>query len=215
MSINKKKFIDAVSEVAKIGIGREHINTQQGYKFRSADDILNVVTPIFAKNGIYLEPIFSVKSREKVPTSKGTATETTVELNLSFYDAECEENGLITKCTTFGEARDSGDKCIMKAQTAALKCALTYTLGIPVIGTDDGDFSGEPEMPYNKRMSTKKEVPESKIKKIEEVNEVNEVKEEKKAEKPQEKKAVVEEDTNEISISNDQKEMLRSLGIEI
>jgi len=156
MTANRKKLVDAIAEIAKTGVGRDQKNEQQGYMYRGADDVLNAITPVFAKHGIYMRPFYTIESTKEVATRSGTAEQICVRLELSLHDADCQdENNILLETTTYGEARDAGDKCIMKAETVALKYALIYALGIPVIGTENDPDSVSPEMDntYNKRVS--------------------------------------------------------------
>lgn len=196
MGLNKKKLTDAIAEICKVGVGRNRKNEQQGYMYRGADDVLDTVTPILSRHGIYMRPVFEFLSEKEVATRNGTATEMRVKLTLSLCDSECSDgDGVLMETTTYGEARDSGDKCVMKAQTVALKYALIYALGIPVIGTEnDPDSTGEPEPTYNPRVSKapkQKPVEQPAPVSISNMMMQTEVKEEPKQEKPVEQPAPV------------------------
>ncbi len=145
-----------MEELCKIGVGRNGKNEQQGYMYRAADDIMNAVMPVLSGHGVYMRPFFTIEEKESIPTKTGQAEQIKVKLEMSLHDADCtNENNVIVEATVYGEARDSGDKCIMKAQTAAYKNWFIMVLGIPVIGTENDPDSTSPEMEntYNKRVS--------------------------------------------------------------
>lgn len=155
MTKNQKKLTKIISEIAKRGVGRNQKNIEQGYMYRGVDDVLNLVTPILADNGVYMRPFFTIENAKEIPSTKGPADQMIVKCELGLYDADAgDENNVLLETTTYGEARDRGDKCIMKAQTVALKYALIYAFGIPVIGTegDPDQHTPDVEPTYNRRV---------------------------------------------------------------
>lgn len=215
--MSKKGLLNAVKELAALGVGRNSRNTMQNYMFRSADDVMDTVTPILAKNNVIMRPVFEVVRHEvkERPTQKGMSyvTSCSVKLTLSFYDALDEtENSCIEEVVAYAEANDTGDKCIMKAQTSAYKYALIFGLGIPVTGTADPDFTGEPvEEP------APQEQPKLTVKPV--VEQAPPVEPRQEPAKPKEKPTIkVEksiEELSNINLEQGQKEMLERLGIKL
>lgn len=216
--MSKKGLLNAVKELAALGVGRNSRNTMQNYMFRSADDVMDTVTPILAKNNVIMRPVFEVVRHEvkERPTQKGMSYVTScyVKLTLSFYDAlDDSENSCIEEVVAYAEANDTGDKCIMKAQTSAYKYALIFGLGIPVTGTADPDFTGEPvEEP------APQEPPKLTVKPVVEQAPPVQAPPQEPA-KPKEKPTIkVEksiEELSNINLEQGQKEMLERLGIKL
>lgn len=156
MTVNRKKLVEAIKEIASVGVGRNARNEAQGYMYRSADDVLNTVTPILAKYGICACPFFTIVGEDKtIQGQRSQQTRVRVQLALTLYDTEAEgDDARLLETMTYGDAQDTGDKAIMKAQTVALKYALIYGLGIPVIGTENDPDSTSPEVEpnYNPRV---------------------------------------------------------------
>ena len=215
--MSKKGLLNEVKELAALGVGRNSKNTMQNYMFRSADDVMDTVTPILAKNNVIMRPVFEVVEHKvsERPSKTGISYTTSclVKLTLSFYDATEEQgDGLIQEFVAYGEANDTGDKCVMKAQTSAYKYALIFGLGIPVTGTADPDFTGDPvEEP------APQEPPKLTVKPV--VEQAPPVAPPQEPAKPKEKPTVkVEKSIEELSNINHeqgQKEMLERLGIKL
>ena len=72
-------------------------------------------------------------SLEEVKTAKGNIEHlATVKVNITLIDRDSDESVLITG---IGSGQDSGDKAVMKAQTAAIKYA--YMLSLSISTGDD------------------------------------------------------------------------------
>ena len=72
-------------------------------------------------------------SLEEVKTAKGAIEHlATVKVNITLIDRDSDESVLITG---IGSGQDSGDKAVMKAQTAAIKYA--YMLSLSISTGDD------------------------------------------------------------------------------
>lgn len=126
---------DAMVAIAKdlmVGIGKSRTNTHQNYQFRSVDDVLNAVGPALARHGVVAIPKFTEMTR----CENGKMTRIFLHgfVHYAGYGSECIAE-------TWGEGLDSSDKATAKAMSFAVKYAHIYTFNIPVVGTDDGDFS--------------------------------------------------------------------------
>lgn len=216
--MSKKGLLNAVKELSALGVGRNSKNTMQNYMFRSADDVMDTVTPILAKNNIIMRPVFEVIKHEinerQTAQKVSYVTSCYVKLTLSFYDAlDDSENSCIEEVVAYAEANDTGDKCIMKAQTSAYKYALIFGLGIPVTGTADPDFTGDPvdePAPQEQPKLTVKPV-------VEQAPPVQAPPQEpaKPKEKPTIKVEKSIEELSNINLEQGQKEMLERLGIKL
>jgi len=124
-------------ELSKTGITKDRKNAQQGYNFRSIDDIFNTLSPLLAEHGLCILP--RVLSRECVErtTAKGSIMLTvTVEAEFDFV---CAEDGSKHIVKTYGEAMDMADKATNKAMSAAYKYACLQAFAIPTEGENDSD----------------------------------------------------------------------------
>lgn len=124
-------------ELARVGITKDRVNPQQNFRFRGVDDVMNTVSPIFAKHGvIFLPTYFDYPDVERTTSKGATLIYTKVRGLFTFVSAE---DGSTVTVTTFGVAMDSGDKACNKAMSAALKYALLQTFLIPTEGENDAD----------------------------------------------------------------------------
>jgi len=136
------KVFEAITKVqaaivAAGGIGKDHKNQQQGYKFRGIDDVYNTLSPLLASNGLVILPRMMRRECLERQTLKGGALfSVTVEAEFDFIAAE---DGSKVTARTFGEAMDSGDKATNKAMSAAYKYACFQTFAIPTDADTDGD----------------------------------------------------------------------------
>lgn len=115
------------------GIGKGDTNTQQGYKFRGVDAVVNAVGPVLRKHGVLVVPIHTLFSAEHYQTAKGTPMRgVTLTVKFRFYGPA----GDYVDAEVCGEASDSGDKATPKAHSVAFRTLLLQALCIP---TDEPD----------------------------------------------------------------------------
>lgn len=108
-------------------------NKQQGFKFRSIDDVYNAVHPLLVAAGIFLRPEARVDEASARTTKSGTPMNyARVLVELSFV----ADDGSSVSTLMPGEALDMGDKAVSKAISMAVKYALFVTFTIP---TDEQD----------------------------------------------------------------------------
>lgn len=125
------------AELAKQGIGKDRKNQSQGYKFRSIDDVYNVLSSILAENNLCVLPrILSRDLRLAETKSGGSMHYVTVEAEFDFVSSE---DGTKHTVKSYGEAMDSGDKATNKAMSAAHKYAMLMAFSIPTEGENDAD----------------------------------------------------------------------------
>ena len=121
-------------------ISKDKENKQQGIKYRSIEEIMNVLNPILAKNKVMLVPQLLETARTEKTTKNGSVMYfTTCKIKYIFY----AEDGSYVEAITEGEGMDSGDKSTSKAQTMALKTALSQVFCIPTEEDPDGSTPEE------------------------------------------------------------------------
>lgn len=132
-----KSIADIAGELAKIGIGKNNKNQQQGYKFRGIDDIYNALAPLLAAHGLVILPrVLERNLVEKATKSGGSLFYVTIKVDFDFVSSA---DGSRHTVTTYGEAMDSGDKATNKAMSAAYKYACLQAFCIPTEGDNDAD----------------------------------------------------------------------------
>lgn len=118
-----------------VAVGKDKMNTQQGFKYRGIDDAYNALQPILAKNGVFNTTEVLEKWREeRVTKNGGVLAFTVLRIKYTFY----AEDGSSVSCIVEGEGMDSGDKSSNKAMAIAHKYALIQTFCVPT-ELDDPD----------------------------------------------------------------------------
>ena len=51
-----KAIHGVMSDLSKVGISKEKTNSQQGFKYRGVDDVMNVVSSLLSKHGLLILP---------------------------------------------------------------------------------------------------------------------------------------------------------------
>ena len=129
---------DVQGEMAKIGISKEHKNTQgSGYMFRGIDDVYNALAPLLAKYKLCILPrVIKRDVTERISKAGGNLFYINLDVEFDFVSAE---DGSIHTARISGEAMDSGDKGTNKAVSAAYKYLCFQTFCIPIDGDNDAD----------------------------------------------------------------------------
>lgn len=135
-------------EIIKFGgIAKTHDtksnNASFQYKFRSIEDMYNVITPLMVENGIVLTPHLENGRMTKHVSKKGDVTfKTVVVVRYTLY---CIEDGSFIESCMVGESNDSGDKSSIKAQSIAQKAFFIQTFAVPTANIhDNNSHSNEP-----------------------------------------------------------------------
>lgn len=130
---------DVIGAWAKVmtevqSVGKDGTNTQQGYRFRGIDGVMNAVGPALRKHGVVIVPtVEEANYREvEVGAKRTLQRECTVKVRYTVYGP----SGGWFSGTVYGEALDSGDKATAKAHSVAYRTFLLQSLTIP---TDDPD----------------------------------------------------------------------------
>jgi len=151
-----KAIVAVQGELSKVGISKDQKNVQQGFKFRSIDDVYNALAPLLAKHRLCMLPIVKNRLVTERPTAKGGLLfYVVVEVEYTLVSAS---DGSQHKITTIGEAMDSGDKATNKAMSAAYKYACIQTFCIPTEGDNDADSTTHYEIKPSIPAPPKKEL---------------------------------------------------------
>lgn len=109
-------------------VQKNGINEFHKYKYAACADVLEKVNAALMKHDIISISTPELVQIQDVATAKGnTERLATVKLEILLVDAE---SGETVKLTGIGSGQDSGDKSVMKAQTAAVKYAYLLSLKI-------------------------------------------------------------------------------------
>ena len=99
-----------------------------------------------SRHGVFCVPEVLETTREERANSKGTIMAyVTSKVRFTFY----AEDGSSVHCVTVGEAMDSGDKALPKAQSIAMKYAMFQTFCIPTEEMPDPDAETDHLAPKN------------------------------------------------------------------
>lgn len=116
------------------------------FKFRGIDDVYNALHPVMSLHGVFCVPEVLETTREERANAKGTVMAyVTAKVRFTFY----AEDGSSVHCVTVGEAMDSGDKALPKAQSIAMKYAMFQTFCIPTEEMPDPDAETDHLAPKN------------------------------------------------------------------
>jgi hypothetical protein len=111
-------------------------NKQQGYTFRSIDDVYAALQPILAEEGVFLAPEVLQSTRQERPNkSGGILAFVTMRVKFKVYAPD----GSFVEIVTEGEGMDSSDKATNKAMSAAIKYAATTLFWIPTTEPKDSE----------------------------------------------------------------------------
>ena len=117
-------------------IPKDKTNTQQGFKFRGIDDVMNALQPLLVKHGIFIVPEVLEQLREDRISSKEKALIYSVcKIKYTFF----ADDGSSFSAITIGEGMDSGDKATNKAMAIAFKYACFQVFCIPTQDMADPD----------------------------------------------------------------------------
>lgn len=144
---NKQMIFEALCDVMTEieAVTKSKTNAQQNYKYRSIDDVYNMIQPIFGKHKIFILPkVIEIKEEERQSKSGGVLYYTTLTIDYSFYASD----GSSVTTTAVGKAMDSGDKSLDKAKSSAMKYLLLQMFVIPT--EEDKDIERDNPEPKEK-----------------------------------------------------------------
>lgn len=162
------KAITAIQgDLAKEGIGKSRKNQQQGFAYRGIDDVYAAIAPLMSKHSLCILPRVVKRDASERTSAKGGVlfyTAVTVE-----FDLVSAIDGSKHTVTAIGEAFDSGDKSIGKAQSYAYKAMAFMLFAIPVEGQDNDpdatshEIKADPEINKNTAMGINNDLKNSGI----------------------------------------------------
>lgn len=131
-----------MEDMARAGVGKNQTNTQQNFKYRGVDDVMDALAPSLSKHGLIIVPHVNERTvTERQSRQGGTLFHTLLKVDYDFIaanDGSFQQVGPI-----YGEAMDSGDKSTNKALAAAYKYVCIQTFCIPISGDDPDALSHE------------------------------------------------------------------------
>lgn len=123
-------------DISETGVAKSRQNQEQKYAYRGIDDMLNALSPLYAKHGLVVVPrVLSREVTQATTKSGGTLWKIAVCVEYHLYASD----GSTLVASTYGEAMDSADKATNKALSAAYKYLVIQLFAIPVVGTPDAD----------------------------------------------------------------------------
>ena len=129
-----RSIAGVISDVGAVGKDKE--NKQQGFKFRSIDDVYNALHPALAKNKVVIVPNILSREVNELQTARGTVMHHVIcTIKFTFF----AEDGSSIESTLVGEALDMGDKATNKAMAIAYKYACFQVFCIPTSDMADPD----------------------------------------------------------------------------
>ena len=122
-------------------IGKDSRNTQQDFKYRGIEAVLNELKPLFGKAGVFVIPARQKAEYGSYTTGRGTLMNTCkIQAMWQIWGVKGDH----FTAETVGEASDTFDKGTSKAQTAAFKYLLWPGLAIAYDNVDnDGETPEE------------------------------------------------------------------------
>jgi hypothetical protein len=134
-----QRMADIMKDVRAVDKTRK--NEQQHFLFRGIDEVMNELHDVFAKHQVFVLPSvqkYEVESRAVVRATTGkTGVDTFIRATIAFRYITTD--GSYVETVNVGEACDSGDKAMNKAQAVALKYSLMQMLLIPTKEKKDSD----------------------------------------------------------------------------
>ena len=154
---NPKIYAAIAGVIADCGIvGKDKVNKQQGFKYRSVDDVFNALHPALAKNKVVIIPTVVERQCEEVGKTKNGTAILKVICKVK-YDI-CAEDGSRVTSIIYGEGMDMGDKATNKAMAIAYKYLCFQVFCIPTEEMSDPDGESlEEKIKTPKKQSEKKQ----------------------------------------------------------
>lgn len=134
------KVMEEVSHVQKNGTNEFH-----KYQYATASDVLEKVNEALVKNKICSIAKADLISLEHVANAKGNQEHlATVQMNIRLIDSE---SGEYVDIAGLGNGQDSGDKAVMKAETASIKYAYMMAFNISTGDDPEADIKTDQFVP--------------------------------------------------------------------
>lgn len=149
MAETPKIFSTINSVMSELGaITKNKRNQQQGFSYRSVDDVMNALNPLMVKHKLFCVPKVLRNEREERQTSRGSnLLYSIVTMEYTLY----AEDGSSISAVVIGEGMDSGDKATNKAMAIAYKYAMFQIFSIPTEETAPDADKDTPEETASKQ----------------------------------------------------------------
>ena len=138
-SVKPGKIFGAIAGViADVGhVGKDKLNQQMNFRYRSIDDVFNALHPALAKNKVFIIPQILERNTEVLYKTKNGLDMLKVicKIKFTFY----AEDGSSVYAINYGEGMDTGDKATNKAMSIAYKYACFQVFCIPTEEMEDPD----------------------------------------------------------------------------
>lgn len=121
-------------------IGKGDYNSDQRFHFRGIDKVMDAVGPVLREHQVIVVPTAEDITTERYVTKRDTAMKNAaVRMRYTVYGPAGDSFSGVT----YGEAADSGDKAVAKAQSVAYRVFLLQGLTIPTNEPDPDTHSHE------------------------------------------------------------------------
>ena len=136
--MEKQQIYQALTAINKEveAIKKDQTNTQQGFKYRGIDQVMNDLHSLFAKHEVLITSEVLNSFREERVNKNGTCLIWTI---IDYKFTFTANDGTTISSTARGEAMDSGDKGSNKCISVALKYVLFNMFLIPTEEMKDPD----------------------------------------------------------------------------
>lgn len=139
------KVMEDVAHVQKNGTNEFH-----RYQYATAADVLEKVNDALVRNKICTTAKAQLLSLEHVVNAKGNQEHlATVQMNIRMIDSE---SGEYVDIAGLGNGQDSGDKAVMKAETASIKYAYMMAFNISTGDDPEADIRTDQFVPEAPQM---------------------------------------------------------------
>lgn len=128
-------LIAAQADICRTGIaklGRADLGGAR-VNYRGIEQAMNEMSPILVRHGITVTPRYSDLTVMERAKGEGKATRF-VTLKGAFTFSADDGSSVVSEC--YGEAMDSGDKAVIKAQSVAFRTALFQQFVVPTMAMD-------------------------------------------------------------------------------
>lgn len=131
--------MQAVQREMLQGVGKNNVNKEQKYKYRSIEDVVNAMAPVLVANDLMIVPHCRSAVSSEYITKSGTKMQRVV-MHMD-YKILCTKDGSEYTASIANEGSDMTDKASNKCLSFCYKYMLAQAFCIPFadMGDDDGD----------------------------------------------------------------------------
>jgi hypothetical protein len=128
-------LLDAMRAIAKTGIAKLHKAALGGstVNYRGIEDAMNRMSVILTECAITVTPTYTDVQIMERARGEGKAIRFAIVRGAFKFSAS---DGSFVSCEVYGEAMDSGDKALTKAQSVAFRTALFQQFVVPTMAID-------------------------------------------------------------------------------